>query len=242
MIILPAIDLKGGRCVRLQQGRMDRETVYAEDPVQMAIHWEELGAEYLHVVDLDGASEGRPRHAAVVEKIVKTVKMPVEIGGGIREKETVREYLSFGVERVVIGTVAYQSPELLEELCRAFPGKIVVGVDASGGKVAIRGWKEVTHRLARDIVKEVEERGAAAVIYTDIKRDGMLTGPNIEEIQGVASVLSVPVIASGGVSSVDDIVALKELEEKGVEGTIVGKALYEGVVNLPDLIQVAGTK
>jgi phosphoribosylformimino-5-aminoimidazole carboxamide ribotide isomerase len=239
MIVIPAIDLKDGRCVRLVQGRMDSETIYGEDPVAVARHWESKGAERLHVVDLNGAVEGKPVHRRVIEEIAGSVHIPVEVGGGIRKLETIESYLSSGVSWTILGTAALRDPSLVKETCRRFPGKIILGVDARAGRVAIQGWNEVVERQAADIAKEFREAGLSAMIFTDIERDGMEKGVNWESTRTVARAGSTPVIASGGVSGIEDIRALKGIEPDGVVGVIVGKALYTGRLDLEEAIRIA---
>jgi phosphoribosylformimino-5-aminoimidazole carboxamide ribotide isomerase len=232
MIILPAIDLKEGRCVRLEQGLMDRDTVYHDDPAAQAQIWQEQGGEYLHLVDLDGAFAGVPKNKAAIEAIVAAIDIPCEIGGGIRDLETVAGYLDLGVERVILGTIAQQNPQLVAEACRRFPGRIVVGIDARDGLVAVRGWADVTETRATEMARQMEGFGVAAIIYTDIARDGMMQGPNIEATQALAEALTIPVIASGGVSSLNDIRSLLQIESSGVTGIITGKAIYSGAIDL----------
>ncbi len=231
MIVIPAIDLKDGRCVRLRQGRLDEETVYSQDPAEVARRWESEGARVLHVVDLNGAVEGVPRNRAAVESILKTVKIPVQVGGGIRDLATVEAYLAAGAERVVLGTAVVQDAALLEEACRRFPGRVVVGVDAKDGRVAVRGWTAVADQEATDFVGRVAGLAVYAVIYTDIARDGMLEGPNLDALRRMAEVCPVPLIASGGITRTEDLRQLRALGPK-VIGAIVGKALYEGRIAL----------
>ena len=236
MLVIPAIDLKDGRCVRLEQGLMDKDTVYSDDPGAQARSWQEQGGELLHLVDLDGAFAGVPRNKAAIEAIVTAVEIPVELGGGIRDLETIEAYLKLGVERVILGTVAKENPELVAEACRLFPGRIVVGIDARDGLVAVRGWAEVTEKQATELAKEMEGFGVAAIIYTDIARDGMLQGPNIEATRHLAEAISIPVIASGGVSSLRDIENLMAIEASGVSGVITGKAIYTGSLDLREAV------
>ena len=238
MIIIPAIDIKGGRCVRLLQGRMDAETIYSNNPAEMAVRWAAGGAGRLHVVDLDGAIEKRPKNLDAIRRIIESVSIPIQVGGGIRDMETVRMYLDSGVDRVVIGTEAIRNPELVEKACRDFPGRIVVGIDAREGRVAIEGWTETTDADAVDLARKFENTGVAAIHFTDIERDGMRTGPNIEQTRKVAESVAIPVVASGGVSSLDDIKALMPLESIGVVGVIMGKALYDGSVDLPEAVEL----
>lgn len=236
MIIIPALDLKDGKCVRLMQGDADRETVYSDDPSAVARRWEGAGAERLHVVDLDGAFSGSPKNRDALKRIMEAVSIPVQVGGGVRNRETIMELLALGAWRVVLGTVAYQDEKFLRAACREHPGRIAVGVDARDGKIAIQGWVTDTGEDAVSFAVRCQDAGAAAIIYTDISRDGMLTGPNIPAIREVSGALKMPVIASGGVSSLDDIRSIMELEGAGVEGVIVGKALYSGAIDLEQAI------
>ncbi len=239
MIVIPAVDIKGGRCVRLAQGRMDAETVFGDDPAAAAAGWEAAGARMLHVVDLDGAVEKAPRNQAVVKRILERVKVPVQLGGGIRTEATIRFYLDSGVDRVVIGTEALRNPRLVAEACRRHPGRIVVGIDARNGFAAVEGWTETTRVRAVDLARRFEDCGVAAVNFTDIHRDGMQTGPNIEETRRMAEAVGIPVVASGGVSTLDDIRRLLPLEAVGVTGVITGRALYSGSLDLAEAIRVA---
>ncbi len=232
MLIIPAIDIKDGRCVRLYQGEMDKETIYFDSPVEAAKHWVEQGAELLHVVDLNGAVAGHPVHTREVAAICKAVGVPVELGGGLRSLEAVEKALSLGVERVVMGTAAYENSDFLRALCKRFAGKVVVGIDAREGRVAVKGWKESTSMDAVELAKRCEEDGASRIVYTDISRDGTREGLNIEETRRVARAVRVPIIASGGVGKLDDIRRLRDLEKDGVAGVIVGRALYAGAFTL----------
>jgi phosphoribosylformimino-5-aminoimidazole carboxamide ribotide isomerase len=236
MIVIPAIDLKEGRCVRLEQGLMDKDTVYSDDPAGQALSWQEQGGELLHIVDLDGAFAGVPRNREAIRAIIEAVSIPTELGGGIRDLATIEAYLELGVGRVILGTVAKENPALVAEACRLFPGRIVVGIDAKDGLVAVRGWADVTEKLATDLAREMEDYGVEAIIYTDIARDGMMQGPNIEATRQLAEAISVPVIASGGVSSLDDIARLMTVEAAGVTGVITGKAIYTGSLNLREAV------
>lgn len=236
MLILPAIDLKGGRAVRLIQGEAAKETVFSNDPVEVAIRWKDAGAEYLHVVDLDGAFEGEPMHFGTVAQITRESGLPVEIGGGIRSRDTVERYLHAGIDRVIIGTRALESPEWLGKLCEEFPGRIAAGIDARSGKVAVRGWVETSEITALDLAERLSGIPLRAVIFTDISRDGMLIGPSIESTQAFAETIKRPVIASGGVGSIDDVRALCKLP---IEGIIIGRALYTGSVDLREAIAAA---
>ncbi|MBW2452122.1 MAG: 1-(5-phosphoribosyl)-5-[(5-phosphoribosylamino)methylideneamino]imidazole-4-carboxamide isomerase [Deltaproteobacteria bacterium] len=236
MIVIPAIDLKDGKCVRLEQGLMERDTVYSDDPAAMALHWQSEGGELLHLVDLDGAFAGKPKNQDAIKAIVDTISIPLELGGGIRDLQTIEAYLDLGVGRVILGTVAKEQPSLVAEACRAFPGRIVVGIDAKEGLVAVRGWAEVTEKKATELAQEMEAFGVAAIIYTDIARDGMMQGPNLEATKALAEAISIPVIASGGVSRLEDIHNLLAIESSGIEGVITGKAIYSGALNLREAI------
>jgi phosphoribosylformimino-5-aminoimidazole carboxamide ribotide isomerase len=242
LIVIPAVDLKDGRCVRLSQGRMDQESVYSEHPVEMAMHWESQRAERLHVVDLNGAVMGKPFHRSLIKEIARSVHIPIEVGGGIRDLATIEDYLSSGVRWVILGTAAFQSRPLIEEACHRFPGRIVLGIDAKGGKVAIQGWNEVVSLEAIDLAKEFEGMGLSAIIFTDIERDGMATGLNFESTKRLARSTLIPVIASGGVSRIEDIEHLLDLEQDGVIGVIVGRALYTGQVDLEEAIRLTNRK
>ncbi|CAG0950205.1 1-(5-phosphoribosyl)-5-[(5-phosphoribosylamino)methylideneamino]imidazole-4-carboxamide isomerase [Geobacter sp.] len=236
MIVIPAIDLKEGKCVRLEQGLMDKDTVFCDTPADQAREWERQGAELLHIVDLDGAFAGEPKNRASIEAIVKAIAIPTQLGGGIRDIPTIEAYLSLGIGRVILGTAAQRNPELVEEACRLFPGRIVVGIDAKNGMVAVQGWAEVTGVTAVDLAKRFEGYGVAAIIYTDIARDGMMQGPNIEATRALAEAISIPVIASGGVSSLKDIENLMAIEASGIAGAITGKAVYTGAINLAEAV------
>jgi len=238
MVIIPAIDLKNGRCVRLRQGDMNQETQYSDDPPAMALRWQTLGAEYLHVVDLDGAVEGVPKHITQVEKIAKTLSIPIQVGGGIRTLDTIRQYLSAGVNRVVLGTAALEDTDLIGNACQAFPGQILLGIDSRHGQVAVRGWKDVSQVSPGPLIQSFSRLPLGGVIFTDISRDGMLTGPNLEALQTMASLSPFPLIASGGVTKVEDIQAIGSLGPK-ITGIIIGKALYEGSIDLSTAIQAA---
>jgi phosphoribosylformimino-5-aminoimidazole carboxamide ribotide isomerase len=235
MEIIPAVDLKGRRCVRLLQGLADRETVYSDDPVAVARRWFELGARRLHVVDLDGAFEGAPRQLDIVARIAAEVGCPVECGGGFRTDEAIAQALDAGIDRVVVGTRALSSPDWLRQVARKHPGRIVAGIDARDGKVAVKGWTEVSELDALELGRVVADCGVRAIIFTDIARDGMLTGPNVEAVCRMAEAVAVPVIASGGVGSHDDVRALAALP---IEGMIIGKALYDGRVDLPEALRI----
>lgn len=232
MIVIPAIDLKEGKCVRLEQGLMDKDTVFSDNPAEQAGKWEAAGAEMLHIVDLDGAFAGVPRNRDAIEAIVKRICIPTQLGGGIRDIETIRAYLEMGLSRVILGTAAQKNPALVEEACGLFPGRIVVGIDAKDGMVAVQGWAEATGVTAVDLARKFEGYGVAAIIYTDISRDGMMQGPNLEATRSLAEAISTPVIASGGVSSIRDIENLMAIEKSGVVGVITGKAVYTGAIDL----------
>ncbi len=236
MLIIPAIDIRGGRVVRLIQGDFERETVYDDDPVGVARKWEKEGAELLHVVDLDGAREGSPRNLELVENIAAEISIPVELGGGIRNLKTIEDVLNKGIERVVMGTEAVASPALIKEACQKFGERIVVGIDARDGLVAVRGWTASTSRKAIVLAQEMESIGARTIIFTDIKNDGTLGGPNLESLKEMLKTIAIPLIASGGVSGLEDIKNLKSLENEGLRGVIVGKALYAGGVNLKEAL------
>ncbi len=236
MILYPAIDIQGGRCVRLFQGRMEEATVYGDDPAAMARRWVDEGAGALHVVDLDGARNGRPQNVDEVLAIRRAVAVPIQVGGGLRSHEAAEAYLEAGFERVVLGTRAAVDADFLAELCAAHPGRVAVGIDARDGLVALKGWTEIIPLEADELARRVENIGASAIIYTDIARDGTLTGPNVEAVAAVARGVALPVIASGGVATVEDLRSLKALAADGVEGVIVGKALYEGTVSVAEAL------
>ena len=239
MIIIPAIDIKNSRCVRLKQGEMSKETVYSDSPLDMAVHWIECGAERLHLVDLDGAVEGRPVNRDLVKSIVGSVPVPVELGGGIRDMKTIEGYLSAGVRWVIVGTVAYRDPAFVASACERFPGQVILGIDARDNRVAVEGWMEETSVTASEMAKQFESRGLAAIIYTDIHRDGMGTGPNVEATRALAKSVSVSVIASGGISGLQDVLSLLPLSEDGVIGMITGRALYEGKLDLRQAMEIS---
>ena len=236
MLVIPAIDLKNGLCVRLEQGLMERDTVFNDNPASQALEWQNQGAELLHIVDLDGAFAGKPRNKAAIEAIVKSIAIPAQLGGGIRDLVTIESYLSLGLSRVIIGTAAQRNPDLVRAACSKFPGRIVVGIDAKNGMVAVQGWAEVTSITAVELARKFEDCGVTAIVYTDISRDGMLLGPNLEATQSLAESVAIPVIASGGVSSLKDIEKLMAIERSGVTGVITGKAIYTGAIRLGDAI------
>jgi phosphoribosylformimino-5-aminoimidazole carboxamide ribotide isomerase len=242
MIVIPALDLKEGRCVRLSQGRMDQESVYSENPVQMAKHWESKGAKRLHVVDLNGAVTGKPFHRSLIKEITKALQIPIEVGGGIRDLETIENYLSFGVQWIILGTAAFSHRQLVEDACRRFPGRVILGIDAKGGRVAIQGWNEIVSIEAIDLAKQFKGVGLSAIIFTDVEKDGMGTGLNWEETKTLARATSIPVIASGGISQIEEIERLMKLELDGVIGVIVGRALYTGKIDLEEAIRRVNRK
>ena len=231
MILYPAIDLKDGKAVRLYKGAMDQATVFNEDPAAQAMEFVEAGCAWLHLVDLNGAFAGEPVNAAPVEEILRRTKVPAQLGGGIRDMATIERWLSKGLARVILGTVAVENPSLVREACRAFPGHVAVGIDARKGMVATKGWAEETNVTATDLAKSYEDAGVAAIIYTDINRDGAMQGPNIDETAALARAVSIPVIASGGVSSLADLIALRDCGA-GLNGAISGRALYDGAIDL----------
>ncbi|MBW1992825.1 MAG: 1-(5-phosphoribosyl)-5-[(5-phosphoribosylamino)methylideneamino]imidazole-4-carboxamide isomerase [Deltaproteobacteria bacterium] len=237
MKIIPAVDIKNGRCVRLLQGRLDTETVYSNDPATMARRWELAGAKLIHVVDLDGAVNKQPHNTEAIRRILATVSAEVQVGGGIRNRETIDMYLKLGVRRVVIGTEAIRNPKLVREAAKTYPGRIVVGIDARDGYVAIDGWTHTSPVDVIELAKRFEDAGVAAVNFTDIHRDGMQTGPNIEQTRRLAEAIDIPVVASGGVSKMEDIKNLMSLKAIGVEGIIIGRALYTGKLDLSAVIK-----
>lgn len=233
MIIIPAIDIKDGRCVRLRQGRMEDETVFSENPLEIADRWADAGAQRIHIVDLDGANSGAPRNFSIIERIAsKHPDLPIQVGGGIRDDDTVQDYLDSGVEYVIIGTKAVSAPHFVNDLCLEFPGRIIVGLDAKDGKVAIDGWSKLSHHDVIDIAQHFEADGVAAIVFTDISRDGMMQGLNVESTVQLAQSIHIPVIASGGVTNKTDIERLCAVDEEGIMGVIIGRALYEGTIDL----------
>ena len=239
MIIYPAIDIRGGRCVRLTEGRFDAETVFADDPAEMALKWAGLGAEFLHLVDLDGALAGEGKNVPVIQRILKSVSIPVQLGGGIRNLETIEKLLELGVTRLILGSAAVKNPELVAEACKKYPGHIAVGIDAKNGEVAIEGWGQGSGVAATELAKKMASFGVETIIYTDISRDGMLSGVNVEGTAALARACGVPIIASGGVASLDDIRRVKDVEGDGVQGCIIGKAIYTGAVDLKEALALA---
>lgn len=239
MEVIPAIDLLAGRCVRLYQGDYEQSQIFNENPLEVALQWESQGATRLHLVDLDGAKEGTTVNLDVIRSIVQHLTIPVQVGGGLRDRTSVERLFDLGVERSIVGTVAVENPELVQELCEAYPYKIAVGIDARNGKVATKGWLETSTVEATDLAQRISDK-AAAIIYTDISRDGTLVGPNLESLRELAQVSKIPVIASGGISSLTDLLSLLSLESLGVTGVIVGKALYTGKVDLKEAIGSIG--
>lgn len=240
MLVIPAIDLKDGKCVRLRQGRMDDATVFSDDPVEVAGRWVEAGARRLHVVDLDGAVSGQPRNAGIISEIVAHYPdLPVQVGGGIRDDDTVQVYLEAGVQWVIIGTKAVSAPHFVNDLCLEFPGRIIVGLDAKDGKVAIDGWSKLSNHDVIDMARHFEQDGVAAIVYTDISRDGMMQGLNVESTVRLAQAVHVPVIASGGVTNLEDIQRLCRVSDEGIDGVIIGRALYEGTIDLAEAQKLA---
>ncbi|MEW9898864.1 1-(5-phosphoribosyl)-5-[(5-phosphoribosylamino)methylideneamino]imidazole-4-carboxamide isomerase [Chitinivorax sp. PXF-14] len=233
MLLIPAIDLKDGQCVRLKQGAMEDATVFSEDPAAMAKHWLDQGARRLHLVDLNGAFAGKPKNLSAIQEIMSVInaEIPVQLGGGIRDLETIERYLDIGISYVIIGTAAVKTPGFLHEACDAFPGHVIVGLDAKDGKVAVDGWSKITGHDVIDLAKRFEDYGVESVIYTDIGRDGMLNGVNIEATVKLAQHLHIPVIASGGLTNLDDVKQLCKVEDEGVVGAITGRAIYEGTID-----------
>ena len=240
MIVIPAIDLKEGKCVRLLQGKKEEVTIYSDDPPSMARNWQEQGAELLHVVDLDGAFTGEQHNYEQIKAIRSAIDIPIEVGGGIRDADRVAQLIDLGVDRTIIGTSAAEKPDMVREICRRFPGKVLIGIDAKDGKVAVKGWVEVTELEAVAFAKQMEGAGAAGIIYTDISRDGMLTGPNVEAMAKMVESVGIPVIASGGVSQLDDIKSLMKINN--LWGVITGKALYTGSMKLDEAIALTKGK
>lgn len=235
MIIYPAVDVRDGKCVRLTQGEFNKETIYADNPVEMALKWEKMGAQYLHVVDLDGARSGKAQNIGVISEMAAKMGIPVQLGGGIRTIETIENVLSKGIERVILGTSAVKDPELVKRAVKTFENKVVIGIDAKDGMVAIEGWEKTSEFKAVDFAKKMEDLGVKTIIYTDISRDGMLNGPNLKAMEEMVKAVNIEIIASGGVGKIEDI---KNLKEVGVSGAIVGRALYTGDVDLKDAIEI----
>jgi phosphoribosylformimino-5-aminoimidazole carboxamide ribotide isomerase len=243
MLLIPAIDLKDGQCVRLRQGRMDDATVYSDDPLEVAARWVAAGARRLHLVDLDGAMAGKPVNETVIRRIVSELPdTPVQVGGGIRDRATVARILGAGVSYVILGTHAVRHPEDVDRLCQDYPQQVIVGLDAREGAVATEGWTQVSGSSVIDLARRFEDSGVAAIVYTEISRDGMLRGIDLEGTVALAQAVSVPIVASGGVTSMEDIRALCAAEEQGVTGAILGRALYEGALDLGEALQLAESK
>jgi phosphoribosylformimino-5-aminoimidazole carboxamide ribotide isomerase len=240
MDVIPAIDLLAGNCVRLYQGDYEQSQVFSENPVEVAKLWVEQGATRLHLVDLDGAKAGKIVNLAAIEAIAQAVSVPIEVGGGLRDRSSIQQLFNLGIQWGILGTIAVEQPQLVQELCQEFPGQIIIGIDARNGLVATRGWLETSTVLATQLAVQMQELGAAAIIYTDINRDGTLIGPNLEALRELAGAISIPVIASGGVSSVTDLLSLLALAPQGVTGAIVGKALYTGDISLTEALKAIG--
>ncbi len=242
MLLIPAIDLKEGKCVRLRQGRMEDDTIFSDDPVAVAGKWVEQGAKRIHLVDLDGAFAGKPKNADVIHDIVEAFPdVPVQIGGGIRDEDTIQGYLNAGVQYVIIGTKAVSEPHFVSDAALEFPGHIIIGLDAKDGKVAINGWSKLSRHDVIDMAQKFEADGVEAIIYTDISRDGMMNGVNVEATAKLARAIHIPVIASGGITNIDDIHALGKVAEEGVMGAITGRAIYEGTLDFAEAEKIAKT-
>ena len=240
MLIIPAIDLKDGKCVRLRQGRMEDDTVFSDDPVAMAKRWVDAGARRLHLVDLNGAFEGEPVNGGVVRAIAHAFPdLPIQVGGGIRDAETIDIYLKAGVEYCIIGTKAVREPEFVDQVCKQFPGHIIVGIDAKDSMVAVEGWAEVSDVKAVDLARRFEDSGVSAIVYTDISRDGMMQGVNAEATAALARSISIPVVASGGITNMDDIHRLLKVADSGIDSAITGRAIYEGTLDFAEAQRVA---
>ncbi|MGQ9569980.1 MAG: 1-(5-phosphoribosyl)-5-[(5-phosphoribosylamino)methylideneamino]imidazole-4-carboxamide isomerase [Thermodesulfovibrionales bacterium] len=240
MIVIPAIDLKDGQCVRLFQGRKDVVTRYSNDPVGTAKMWESFGAEMLHIVDLDGAFTGSQRNLDAIIKIRKAVKIPIQLGGGIRTFDNLNKIFSVGIDKVIIGTAAIENPEFVQHSCTTYPGRILIGIDAKDGMLALKGWEEITTVNALELIKKLEFEGIGGIVYTDISRDGTLSGPNINAIRNIVENVKIPVIAAGGISIIEDIKNLMKI--KGLWGAITGKAIYEGTLDLKEAIKIVKCK
>lgn len=238
MQVIPALDLKDGKCVRLTQGRLEKESIFSLNPVSVALKWEEKGAKILHIIDLNGAFKGSPQNLDIVKKIVKSLKIPIQLGGGIRDFTTIKKILDIGVEKVILGTSVINAQELVKKAIDEFKGRIGVGIDVYEGKVFIKGWQEETSQNAISLAKEIEKLGVKWVVFTDIKKDGTMEGPNIKEIRKIARAVNIPVVASGGISSLEDIKKIKSLEKYGVSAIIIGKALYTGALDLEEAISL----
>ena len=240
MLLIPAIDLKDGKCVRLRQGRMEDETVFSDNPVEVAQRWVDAGARRLHMVDLNGAFEGKPVNASAIRAVAEAFPdLPIQVGGGIRDEETVQTYLDAGVQYAIIGTRAVSAPHFVNDLCVEFPGHIIVGLDAKDGKVAIEGWSKLSHHSVIDMAQRFEQDGVEAIVFTDIGRDGMMSGVNVDSTVALAQAIHIPVIASGGITDIDDIRALCAVSDEGIMGAITGRAIYEGSLDLAAAQQLA---
>ena len=240
MLLIPAIDLKDGKCVRLRQGKMEDVTVFSDDPVAVAGRWVEAGARRLHMVDLNGAFEGKPVNGAAIKAVAQAFpELPIQVGGGIRDEDTVQAYLDAGVQYVIIGTKAVSAPHFINDLCVEFPGHIIVGLDAKEGKVAIDGWSKLSHHSVIELAQRFEKDGVEAIVFTDIGRDGMMQGVNVDSTVELAQAIHIPVIASGGITNIDDIRALCEVHEEGIMGAITGRAIYEGTLDLAEAQKLA---
>lgn len=240
MLLIPAIDLKDGKCVRLRQGKMDQDTVFSHDPVAVARQWVDAGARRLHIVDLNGAFAGKPVNGDIIRRMAEACDgVDIQVGGGIRDDDTIELYLAMGVRYVIIGTTAVNTPHFVADACAEFPGRIMVGLDAKNGKVAIDGWSKLSHHDVEDLAKHFERDGVEAIVFTDIGRDGMMQGVNVESTVNLARALSIPVIASGGISSLEDIRKLSEVSSEGIMGAIIGRALYEGAIKLDEAQKLA---
>ncbi len=238
MLIIPAIDIRGGKVVRLKAGNFENETVYGNDPVDTAKRWESMGAKFLHVVDLDGAREGKPVNFEIVASIVESVSIPVETGGGIRDKSTIAKFIEIGTELVILGTKACTSPRFMEEVCSEFGQSIAVSIDSKKGKTAVEGWSSVIQKDPVELVREMEMLGAGNVIFTDVEKDGMMAGPNIKNIKKILEAVSVPITIAGGISSIGDIRLISRIKSPRLRGVIVGKALYEGTIRLKEAMEI----
>jgi phosphoribosylformimino-5-aminoimidazole carboxamide ribotide isomerase len=238
LIVIPAIDIKDGRCVRLKQGRMTDETVFSEVPEKMAVKWFKLGAERLHIIDLNGAAQGRPVNSSTIKRIAKAVPIPIELGGGVRDMDSMEAYFAIGIHYVILGTVAYKDPEFVIEACEKFPGRVILGIDARNERVAVEGWTEEIDSKPLELALKFEASGVSSIIYTDIYRDGMRTGPNIDSTRALARAVQIPVIASGGISEISDVIEILKLSEDGVIGMITGRALYDDSLELSEAIEI----
>jgi phosphoribosylformimino-5-aminoimidazole carboxamide ribotide isomerase len=240
MLVIPAIDLKDGKCVRLRQGRMEDDTVFSDDPVAVAGRWVKAGARRLHIVDLNGAFEGRPVNSEIIEAIARAYPdLPIQVGGGIRDEDTIQAYLDSGVRWVILGTKAVNAPHFVSDACAEFPSHVIVGLDARNGKVAIDGWSKMSGHDVADLAKKFQDDGVEAIVYTDIGRDGMLTGVNVEATRHLADSINIPVIASGGITNLDDIRKLCEVADSGIIGAITGRAIYEGTLDFAEAQKLA---